>query len=286
MQNVHFTPPQLAQLFDVNVSTIKRWVDQGIHESQITAGGHRRITQQQLSRFSRLYPKHARSSYVLNRLARIPIRPESIWRGYYSELADPKGRNAESMLGRQYIAMTELPILMDQIVGKTLEHIGNEWADGRVSIYEEHRMTFLIRQHLSRLGDLVPFRNSIKRHTALLACVAGDQHELPLQMLALILKNRGWTTHLLGINISTVELLRAAQSLHPSLICLSNTYTQAKSLEYLLAVHKFAKNRHIHLWYGGRGWGKLAQVRHWSDRAVKYFDSLEAMDQALTVLNN
>ena len=47
------TPKQVARAIDVSESSIKRWCDKGVIETQYTAGGHRRITMAGLIEFVR-----------------------------------------------------------------------------------------------------------------------------------------------------------------------------------------------------------------------------------------
>ncbi len=277
MQNVHFSPTQLAPLFDVNVSTIKRWVDRGMLIATVTAGGHRRITRDSLAKFVQRYPQFGQDSYVLGNLLKqgASQSPEEFWTPYFSALKNNRPEEAEKIIDRLFLTNIPLVTILETVIGRTLTEIGLAWATGELSVYDEHRMCFLIRSHLFHLeGYLAP--PSVKKpRTAILACVAGDQHELPLQMLGLLLRQNGWAVHILGINISRVELLRAAKKLKPQLIGISQTYHQKNSLDYLNAMATYSKNSKIRLAYGGQGWGVVVRNRSWPVRSgIRYFGRL------------
>lgn len=283
MQNVHFTPPQIAKMLEVNVSTIKRWVDKGFLQATITAGGHRRISKMQLAQFTKKYPSLAKESYILHRLTekrRQPVTQQ--WKEYYRALLSNDSVSSERVIERAYIANHSIPDILDQIVGPTLQHIGMEWQKGIISIFEEHKMSFLIRMHLFRLSDLIAYSETKKQKTAMLACVAHEQHEIVLQMLAIIFKLHGWKVHILGINIPSIELVKAGQHIKPDLIALTKVFTKSGSLEYLNVIAQYARRHNIALLYGGSGWSKIIQERTWSGgKLIRYMPSMSALHEYL-----
>lgn len=253
MQNVHFSPPQIAQMFSVNVSTIKRWVNKGFLEAELTPGGHRRITQNQLEKFLNKFPKYKKNSYIVNRFISKPEPLPSKWKEFYNLLKNNRINQAEQLIEKLYLKNLNLPGLLDEIIGQTLRHIGNEWAKGNISIYEEHRMSFLIRLQLVRLEKLVPETKAKVRPKAILACAFGEQHEIPLQMLTLVLRSSGWEPIVLGINTPIDEVIKAVQDTKASLVAISKIYNKPIAAEY---INKLAKNlsQNVKLIYGGTGW--------------------------------
>src|SRR5690606_10505193 len=107
MQNVHFSPTELAKLFAVNVSTIKRWVDRGLLQSDKTPGGHRRISKEQLAAFIRDYPTLTRKSYTIKRLLAqkqfigskgVSDNEKNTWGVYYNYLLQDSLEEAERLI--------------------------------------------------------------------------------------------------------------------------------------------------------------------------------------------
>lgn len=254
MQNVHFTPPQLATLFDVNVSTIKRWVDRGLLKAKITTGGHRRIDQGQIIAFLNHYPRLVDKSYVLARLVKQgPATDE--WRDYYEALRRRRDQAAETIIKSAFLRTRKLVDVLDRYIAPTLREIGTSWSAGRITVYDEHRMSFLIRIHLLTLRSFVADPRPT-RPLALLACAPNDYHELPLQMLDLVFRQAGWRTEILGTNTPPEEMIFAANRLKPRLLAVTKAYTQPSGGQTLRRLWTYAKKRNIQLVYGGAGWGR------------------------------
>lgn len=282
MQNVHFTPPQIAKILEVNVSTIKRWVDKGFLNAQITHGGHRRITQEQLSQFVKKYPQYIGRSYIITRLSLKKKVELPEWKKYYQYLysGNPK---AESYLERAYVLNTPVIDILDSIITPTLIHIGEQWSKGLISVFEEHKMSFIIRMHLFRLHDLIVKKIPKRPQKVVLACVEKEHHEISLQMIAILFNLHGWETHILGINIPAMEVIKACQKIKPQIIGLSKVYSEVGSLNYLNSIAKYAGKNNIRLLYGGNGWSKIIQTRKWhGSKKIRFIPSLRELDALLS----
>ncbi len=252
MQNVHFSPPQLARLFDVNVSTIKRWIDKSIIPSSVTPGGHRRTSRKQLDVFIQRFPHLAPRSYVLKRLKRevVPIEGPG---SYFLLLRDHRDIEATDLIEHKYVTGTPLVTILEDIIAPTLRMIGDLWSQGSLTIVEEHRMSFRIRQDLLRLENLIPEPNQSRPPKVIMACVRGDFHELPLQMAALIFKQCGYQREILGANTPVEELLRATKDLQPAMVSITNTYAQRVNRDYLQKFIAACPTKTL-LVIGGQGW--------------------------------
>jgi len=283
MQNEHFTPPQLAKLFDVNVSTIKRWADRGYLPTDTTAGGHRRITKQQLSAFINKYPKHAKNSYVLRKLLKKNFKiADSQWQDYYNCLKKNDAKNSMAMIEKLYLNGASIIEILRTTITPALRHIGDQWSEGKISVYEEHRMSFLIRMHLMRLDQFIPDKTTKNSPSAILACAPGEYHEMPLQLVSLIFKLHGWKTHILGINISLSELKKAAKKIKPTLLIISKTYTKKESSAFFKGINEFAEKNDICLAFGGAAWKKDMNKNLWKkSKCGRYFPALKLFSDFL-----
>jgi methanogenic corrinoid protein MtbC1 len=282
MQNVHFTPPQLARLFQVNVSTIKRWVDKGMLDSKLTAGGHRRVTQTQLAAFIDKYPQQARHSYVLKRYARTTELAPTTWQKYYRFLERNEVPQAEQIIEAIYIARTPIPRILDEVIVPALRHIGDAWAAGTISIFEEHRMSFIIRMQLLHLDQYIPAIESKRAPIVVLACAPGEHHEIPLQMLAIISKLQGWRAAMLGINVPIAEMEKAMVSLKAKLLCVTSTYTHKSSSKILKQLGIFCVKHKATLAIGGGGWPTSLRGHA---RTHRYFSNLVSFETFLGKLD-
>jgi excisionase family DNA binding protein len=251
MQNVHFTPPKLAELFGVNESTIKRWIDKGMLEATKSPGGHRRVTQEQLDTFIQNFPKNAPKSYVISHYIDGGKRDVD-WREYYTCLLKNTSGKAKDMLNTAKVNQYTLVDQLEKIIQPALVHVGAEWGKQNISIYQEHRMTFLVRQQLEHLRQLYPSAADNGKH-AILACAPGDHHELPLQMTDLLLHEDGWKTSVLGINISHSELLAAIEAVEPDMICVSSIVGQIDE-PYVQSLKRYQKKSGCSVIFGGTQW--------------------------------
>lgn len=253
MQNVHFSTTSIAELFEVNVSTVKRWIDRGLMQAEITPGGHRRITQEQLDAFIRDNKNISQSSYVINRLQTKKHEPSATWKKLYGYLLKNNIAECRSLVREYYLSNAELVNFMEHVLTPVLRHIGDEWSTGKINIYQEHQMSFLVRQLLVEISAFVP---EPKKHApnAVLACIEGDRHEIPLQMLALVLKMHGIRAVILGTNVPVPEIIRAVEATHAKYLLLTRVLSKIRSFNYLSTLAKYATMKKITLVYGGSGW--------------------------------
>lgn len=251
MQNVHFTPPKLAEIFGVNESTIKRWIDKGMLKATKSPGGHRRVTQEQLEEFIHNFPKNAPNSYVISQYVESG-KEEIDWKEYYTHLLHNRSARAKDILNTAKVHRYSLLEQLEKIVQPSLVNIGLEWEREDISIYQEHRMSFLVRQHFEHLRQMYPQAKKNGKH-AVLACAPGDHHEMPLQMADLLLQERGWKTSVLGINIPLEELKAAIAEVEPEMVCLSNIVGDVDPA-YLASVSKQTKRQGGELILAGSKW--------------------------------
>jgi len=277
MQNVHFTPPQLATMFKVNVSTIKRWVNKGYIEAEVTAGGHRRVSRIQLEKFIKKNPQYSKSSYVLRRMQKKDICPaKNCWKKYYKCLYNNDTKGSAQLIEKLYLKGIPILNILEHAITPTMRHLSEEWSKNNISVYEEHRMSFMIRMHLIRLDQLVPDKSSIKSPCALLACAPGEFHELPLQLISLIYKLRGWRTHIMGVNVKINDLIKTIKKIKPQVITVSKTYSRKETDAYMNKLTQFTNKQNICLAFGGGAWKKqFNHKKRWTTKkCVHYFPTL------------
>lgn len=233
-----YTPPQLAQLFDVNPSTIKRWVDKGYLQATVTPGGHRRVTTNHINDFIRSYPKYAHRSYKISQWIEKQTTNTGLeWESYYELLYDGEYISALQMVERAYTSGHQPIQICEEMLIPALQHIGQLWANHSISVYDEHRMTFLIRRHVDHLLNLSTTHID-KKKIAILACVPREQHELPLLMAHIVLAQHGWHVINLGINVPANELITAIQKEKPQLVCVSKQYQNHEALSYTKKIYE------------------------------------------------
>jgi DNA-binding transcriptional MerR regulator len=96
-----------------------------------------------------------------------------------------------------------------EIVLPVLRSLGEGWAEGRITIAQEHFASSVLR------GRLLGIARGWGRGTgpaAVLACPPGEQHDLPLLLFGIALREAGWRITFLGADtpIATIESATAS----------------------------------------------------------------------------
>jgi MerR family transcriptional regulator, light-induced transcriptional regulator len=136
------------------------------------------------------------------------------------------------------LADTVLPLLHD---------LGERWERGDATVAQEHFASHFLRGRL--LGLARGWDRGVGPR-AVLACVPGEQHDLPLVVFGIALREHGWRVTFLGADVPVVTLVRTADALGPKAVVVSAT--RAEPLE--ASVRELAAAaRELPLWLGGAG---------------------------------
>ena len=124
---------------------------------------------------------------------------------------------AHAALDRLLATLTVETVLRDSIL-PTLRDLGLLWQRGDLSIAQEHFASNLLRGRmlgLARGWD----RGSGRR--ALLACPAGELHDLSLIAFGLALREHGWRITYVGADTPLATIDEAASALRPDLVVIA-----------------------------------------------------------------
>ena len=132
-------------------------------------------------------------------------------------LASYDEQGAHGVFDRSLATFSTDAVLVD-IVVPVLRSLGERWAAGQLTIAQEHFATNVLR------GRLLGVARGWGRGAgpiALLACPPGEQHDLPLLLFGIPLREAGWRIVFLGAEtpISTVE--RAVVAVAPRAVVFS-----------------------------------------------------------------
>lgn len=138
-------------------------------------------------------------------------------------------RTVVTRLTEQGLTVVEL---IDDVVAPGLRRIGDAWADGTMSVAEEHRAAAIAERILA---EVAPNPRGRRRGTALAVTAPGDDHVLPSTMAAIALRSANWRVHHLGGNLPAEEVL-AFCAHHPvDVAVISVTTDGADSAAHALA---------------------------------------------------
>jgi MerR family transcriptional regulator, light-induced transcriptional regulator len=122
---------------------------------------------------------------------------------------------------RRAFSVYSVDQVLTQVVTPTLVEIGEAWHQGKLTIAVEHYATQFFLQHLmSMLTSTMP-----PTHTATIIAggAPGEQHQIGLLMLVVMLRWRGWDIKYLGPNLSWDGLPEAVFPLQPRMFLFSAT---------------------------------------------------------------
>lgn len=232
---VTVTTRQAAELLNVHESSIKRWCSQDQLACNQTPGGHRRIPFNALMDFSRTKgldcDLHAFNIYA-----------EDVWEGMtnaskkhdFQILVDlgvlwmqgPEFHYMLKLLNHLKKAGYSLSKQMDEVIAPIMRTVGEAYLRGELSIGNEHRITYLMRDLLVRMSAApalntngVPEESQPPR--AILGCIRSQAHELGCLMAKLVLESHGWEVIYLGLNVPTEDFAKIQAEYQASIICIA-----------------------------------------------------------------
>ncbi len=124
---------------------------------------------------------------------------------------------AHAALDRLLSSLTLESVLRDSVL-PALRELGERWQRGEITIAQEHFASNLLR---GRMLGLARGWNRGSGPRALLACPAGEQHDLSLIAFGLALREHGWRVTYLGADTPLVTIDETATTLQPDLVVLA-----------------------------------------------------------------
>jgi MerR family transcriptional regulator, light-induced transcriptional regulator len=124
---------------------------------------------------------------------------------------------AHVILDRAFGAFT-LETVLTGLLLPYLCDLGERWERGEASVGQEHFASNLLR---ARLLALARGWERGEGQAALVACASGEQHDLPLIMFGLALRNRGWRIVFLGADTPAATIAETADQVAPELVVIS-----------------------------------------------------------------
>jgi MerR family transcriptional regulator, light-induced transcriptional regulator len=145
------------------------------------------------------------------------------------------------------LARLSVEAVLGQAVLPFLHELGERWERGEATVAQEHFASQFLRGRL--LGLARGWDRGVGPR-AVLACVPGEQHDLPLVVFGIALREHGWRITFLGADTPVETLVKAASTLAPAAVVVSAT--QQERLE-ASARALAAAARDLPLWVGGAG---------------------------------
>jgi methanogenic corrinoid protein MtbC1 len=156
-----------------------------------------------------------------------------------------------------------------QVLGPALVDVGDRWAEGELTIADEHRASGIAARVVGRLGPQFT-RRGRRRGTVLVGMAEGEQHSLPGAMLADLLRAAGFAAVDLGANTPPETFVDAARAT-PHLLAVGVGAQMTVRLPVVAATvaQLRAAGNGVPVLVGGRGVPTAADARatgadHWT----------------------
>lgn len=254
--NPYLSTQQVSDALGVSVSTVKRWVDEGIIPAHRTAGGHRKLLRADVLRVAR---NGELASVDLSQLEPVAVAPKTgdvsdAASRLFAALAAGDYEAVRAVILGAYRARFPMGVIADQIVAVAMCRIGHEWSSGAIDVMHEHRATQLCVDALHELKRLL--RERVERRT-FLAIGAAPEHDfytLSGLLVELTLIDAGWRCVNLGSNAPMASLRRAAEEMKPRLLWLSVSHVPepSKFLEEYASLYHAAESANVAVAIGGQ----------------------------------
>ncbi|WP_375481308.1 cobalamin-dependent protein [uncultured Mycobacterium sp.] len=114
--------------------------------------------------------------------------------------------------------------ICDRLMAPALRTIGEAWCRGDLEIAQERRATSICARILARWA---PARAGRPRGIAVVCSPPSDQHQLPGQMAAAVLRDHRWRVHHLGVAVPADSICALVEAEAPQLVVISMAWEPA-----------------------------------------------------------
>lgn len=180
----------------------------------------------------------------------------------------------------QAFAIHPVETVCFEILQKGLHQVGAFWYVDQATVQQEH---FATAQAVRRIETLISATPAPTRsQTVLLGCPAGEWHNFPVLLLALLLRRRGLNVVYLGANLPLDQMETTAATVRPDLIVLASQ--QLTTAAALHAASGLFQRSGVPLAYGGLIFNRVPELRaripaHFLGENLE--DSLERIEELL-----
>lgn len=234
-QPEYLSTADAAEALAVSVSTVKRWVDEGILPAHVTAGGHRKLLSSEVLALARKenLPRGEPAAP-----GGVGGNPATVSRVLLDALVAGNGAAAYSVIRQSYFAGLSIEALADHVVAPVMADVGHQWEAARLDVWHEHRASQLCVAALHDLKRELEPRTERDRPVAVGAAPEGDPYSLPSLLAQIVLLDAGWEAVNLGPSTPLASLTKAVRELRPRLVWLSASFLRSEE-EFLAAYRDF-----------------------------------------------
>ncbi|MBS2024300.1 MAG: helix-turn-helix domain-containing protein [Deltaproteobacteria bacterium] len=253
---------QVSQLLGVGEATVKRWADAGEIDCFRTPGGHRKFTLKDVTAFVQERHYEVAGGMPSARALGLAGDTEGAIRAMEQSALDGDAGACVAQMSALRLKGMTLAEIFDDVVTPTLHRVGGKWEKCQLSVAEEHIATGAIIDAIARAQPLAePAGEPVRadRGSAVVASVAGDQHDVASRMVACLLRARGFEVLAPLAQTPGRDLAELVVRARARVVCLSSTAPKHSEpiKEQVDIVGEAAAQTGALLFCGGPGMAKL-----------------------------
>ncbi len=263
VQKTILSTADVARLFNVTETTVKRWADEGMLKCQKTPGGHRKFEIRNVIEFAdknHFEPiatltmpesdEHAPAVQMAILSRDFPVLVGAFVQKALS--SDPL--DLFRFLSFLYEHRIHLWEIYDLILRPAMALLGEKWARGEIDISHEHRASYETMDALAKLQAQILIKPAVGK-SVVCACLGEEAHEIGLRCASSLFESEGWKSHYLGARSPYPSVIVAIRELRPDIVCLSITQVADKKVleQQLGQIGELTHGSHGILVAGGRG---------------------------------
>jgi excisionase family DNA binding protein len=217
---------QVAEALGVSVTTIKRWVDQGILPAQRTVGGHRKLPLGEILRLVRqgVLPQPNLSVLLGTTVETCSSDTQLLARQIRQAALRQDGALLRTLIRGAYTQGLSMAQLADEVIVPLMHAVGHGWESGTLDVMQEHRITQEVAAVLYELRELLRPPSDRHHPRAVGGAPEHDHYLLPTLLAQLTLFDCGWNAINLGPHTPVSAFQAAVEELRPRLVWLSATH--------------------------------------------------------------
>jgi excisionase family DNA binding protein len=275
---------EAANVLGVNVSSIKRWTDEGKLECIRTLGGHRKFQMKHLANFVEKNKKKASkvSVFDIENSSDVELN-YYILKGnfdylktYLIKMSLKSNRDSiQQVLTGLYLGQYPLYNIYDNLLVPVLHEIGERWMEGKLGVMEEHIASQIIRDAVIRLQGIVRVPKK-KIGIAICLNLSNELHDIGLKMVQNIIELKGYKTYYTGQKTPFFNFEQIMTKIKPSRIYISSTYVENADQDQneLNRLYSLCERNSIEVYAGGTGFDILDHSHPAVVRRINNFEEV------------
>lgn len=224
-----YSTKELAEMWDVSESTVKRWADAGALPCRKTVGGHRKFELDDVVEFQsrcgimkgQAAAGRSESPCEFKHLLETADYPALAERFRQAALAGQFAFVAKLFSRSREYGMS-LATITEEVIRPAMREVGEMWRTGKISVLDEHLATLATIEALNVLQSGVEKKTEAER-LALVGCAEGELHQLAAMLVRDLLESNGWRVIYFSSPTPLFSFAEAVDRFKPQLVCISIT---------------------------------------------------------------